>query len=579
MLENALLKELQKLRESSRYAVAQGDSYEIDAFKQYMHVERNVEKKLKEIIIKCSTSENAQLILLCGNVGDGKSHMLSHLHKELSNELSKFFIHNDATESHNPNETSNDTLYKLLFDFKDTRFQSAKQKVILAINLGTLSKFLDRYEDEFTSLKAYIQTNSILDIDIVDNEIFNDKSCFHHINFTDYQMYSLTNDGPKSEVISQFLSKVISTSEENPIYQGYLKHKANFPVSLLCPILYNYEFLFEEQNRNVITELIIKAIVESKEIVSVRSLLNFIYDIIVPINLSDISQDSYNDYIGKMSIEYFFSSIIPSYLFEHGELSSLMEKFVYLDPCSQRTAELDDVLLKLINSENPLDIFKENIKLEYFKNFKVKIDKKVSRRELSRLFMRLNYFSNYGTSNHLQDIDFNDYMLWLFYFNNNESSYIKKIYSLAGIAAQNWNGDPKTNAKVIINVGKRQTDYRVFKDFNIRPDVNTTISKQTTELDKFLQEFTLSFKIGNYENVKIHIDFRLFKILRMVELGYRPNKKDNNNYVYFVNLINKLISYNNEEADLYIDEVNIGKPIDYKFSRDLFGTYTFKKIV
>lgn len=64
----------------------------------------------------------------------------------------------------------------------------------------------------------------------------------------------------------------------------------------------------------------------------------------------------------------------------------------------------------------------------------------------------------------------------------------------------------------------------------------------------------------------------------MISQGYRPNKKDNNNYVYFVNSINLLINQNNNKAPLYIDEVNIGKAVDYKFSKDTFSGYKFQVI-
>ncbi|RTY72475.1 DNA phosphorothioation-dependent restriction protein DptF [Flavobacterium sp. LS1R10] len=184
MTTNPLLEELKKLRESSKYAVAQGTSSNLNGFKKYLHIERDVEKKLKNIISKASESDKAQLLLVCGNVGDGKSHILSHLHDELKSIISQFTIHNDATESHNPNESSNETLYKLLQGFKDDKIGASKDKIILAINLGTLSKFIEEYGDEFKILKEYISTNKILDTDLIHNDEYDNKSNFHHVNFT-----------------------------------------------------------------------------------------------------------------------------------------------------------------------------------------------------------------------------------------------------------------------------------------------------------------------------------------------------------------------------------------------------------
>jgi DNA phosphorothioation-dependent restriction protein DptF len=163
MITNPLLEELKKLRESSKYAVAQGTSSNLNSFKKYLHIERDVELKLKEIILQSSKVDKAQLVLVCGNVGDGKSHVLSYLHDELKDTISQFIIHNDATESHNPNESSNETLYKLLQGFKDSAISSSKDKIILAINLGTLSKYVEEFGDEFTVLKDYISDSKILD--------------------------------------------------------------------------------------------------------------------------------------------------------------------------------------------------------------------------------------------------------------------------------------------------------------------------------------------------------------------------------------------------------------------------------
>ena len=194
--------------------------------------------------------------------------------------------------------------------------------------------------------------------------------------------------------------------------------------------------------------------------------------------------------------------------------------------------------------------------------------------------MRLNYFENYFKNDYLKDVDFEEYLIWLYHYNNNNREYVKKIYDLVAHAARNWNGDPKTNGKVIINVGKKQTQYRVFKDFELIPDVSVMQKeKKETQIDKFTQEFALSFKINNEtEQIKIHVDFSLFKILKMISQGYRPNKKDNNNYVYFVNSVNILINQNNDKAPLYIDEVNIGQAVDYKFSKDTFSGYKFQVI-
>jgi DNA phosphorothioation-dependent restriction protein DptF len=580
MTKNPLLEELKKLRESSKYAVAQGTHSNLNKFKKYLHIEREVEKKLKTIITKASENNNSQLLMICGNVGDGKSHILSHLHDELKDVISQFIIHNDATESHNPNESSNETLYKLLEGFKDERLIESKDKIILAINLGTLSKFIEEYGDEFKILKEYINTNKILDTDLIHNDEFDTASNFHHVNFTDYHIYSLTENGAVSDIINTLLEKIVFENEANTIYKAYQEYKEIVGDKMYCPILYNYEFLFNKINRTIVSQLIIKAIIKSKEIVSLRTLLNFVYDILVPVDLSNIIQSDYFKVIDKMSGPEFFSNLIPNYLFEHPELSSLFEKIESLDPCTNRNSDTDDILLTLINTEQIFTLFSKHIN----KSFLYKIESKIiqssnHKTELSKLFIRLNYFSNYLEQKHLLDFDYDEYLVWLFHYNNHNPNFIKKIYELVENAARNWNGDPKTNGKVIINVGKKQTQFRVFKDFELLPDVDISNEKFDVQINKFTQEFSLCFKINNEKDfIKTHVDFSLFKILKMISKGYRPNKKDNNNYVYFVNSINTLINQNNNKAPLYIDEVNIGKAADYKFSKDTFSGYKFQVI-
>jgi DNA phosphorothioation-dependent restriction protein DptF len=577
-ISNPLIEELKKLRESSKYAVAQGTHSNLNEFKKYLHIEREVEKKLKTIITHASVNNKSQLLLVCGNVGDGKSHILSHLDDELKDVISQFTIHNDATESHNPNETSNETLYKLLEGFKDDKLQESNDKIILAINLGTLSKFIEEYTDEFKCLKKYILHNKILDTDLIHNDEFDATSNFHHVNFTDYHLYSLTSEGAISELITTLFERIVAENDSNSLYKAYVSCKEILADEISCPILYNYEFLFSENNRQIIAQLIIKAIVKSKEIVSLRTLLNFIYDIIVPVDLADLNTTDYAQRISNFNSSEFLANLLPNYIFEHPELSSLFEKIEHLDPCLTRDAATDEVLLSLMNASNPVSLFKEHIDSAYINTIQSRLaSTPIVKNSLARFYIRLNFFSNYYKSNSLKEVDYEEYLIWLYHYNINNPIYIEKIYGLVDVAVRNWNGDAKTNGKVIINVGKKQTKFRVFKDFDPIPDVNLKPKSSAAILHKFMQEFGLTYKINEAkESLKIHVDYSLFKTLKMVSKGYRPNKKDNNNFVYFVNAITTLTNQNNQKASLYIDEINIGKAVDYQFSKNPFGGYTFQ---
>lgn len=573
-----LFEELKKLRESSKNAVANGSSYNLDQFKEYMHIQREVEKELVDKIKQCSSSTNAQLLMVCGNVGDGKSHILSYLNQELKDELSKFIIHNDATESHNPNERSNDTLNRLLEEFKDVNIMKSSKKIILAINLGTLNNFIQEYGSEYAELIKYVSSNNILDTDLVQDDNSNENSNFRHVNFTDYHIYSLTENGPISLTISTLLAKLVSKDQNNPIYRAYTEYISNYSFSIYCPIRYNYEFLFKEANQDTIINLIIQAVVKNKVILSVRSLLNFLFDLIVPVGLRYEDIDLYTNQINKMLEVEYLSYLIPNYLFEHPELSSLFESIYKLDPCVKRYSVLDSCLIQLVNSDNPVKIFIESIGEDAVKGIEEKIrSEKISKNDLTKLFIRLNFFGNRREVLHLSDPYFEEYMKYLFYFNNNEKKTTQHIYNLIRESGRRWYGDPKKNKKVVLNLGRNQSKYRVFKDF-IAIALNKNLAeKHDNNLVKFVQEFPLDFKLdGQSKNNIIHVDYGLYEILNRVLKGYRPNKMDNNNFISFVYFINKLINQENENAALEIDKVNIGKAVDYELTKDSFGEYKFQ---
>lgn len=107
-MENCkLVDELNRLRKSSRDSIdGIGD---FGDFKKYMHISRNVEEELIEILHKIEVSGRKSLVLLCGSAGDGKSHLLSYLKNDLKL-LDNYVVYNDATESSAPSKTAIETL-------------------------------------------------------------------------------------------------------------------------------------------------------------------------------------------------------------------------------------------------------------------------------------------------------------------------------------------------------------------------------------------------------------------------------------------------------------------------------------
>ena len=248
---------LSRLRKSSKDAVVSANFS--DTYTMYMHVDRPVQEAFVSILKETYNSDHAELILLCGSVGDGKSHMLSYCREKYPEMMSKYNIHNDSTASFYIDKPASYTLAELMEDYTDEKLHTSNKKVILAINLGTLNNFLEEDRDNrFGTLKKYVEKAGILDLHIGTDS--NDKY-FHSVNFADYHLYELTKNGPESEYVTGIMSKITSTDENNVFYSEYCSCCQNCDVRHMCPVKANYELLSNDEVKAGLIRVLSEAIV------------------------------------------------------------------------------------------------------------------------------------------------------------------------------------------------------------------------------------------------------------------------------------------------------------------------------
>lgn len=357
---NCLISILNKLKTSSKEAVEGIDNF--SDFKEYMHVNRKVETEFKELVYQANNIEKPQLILLCGSVGDGKSHLISYFKKNKYEIINNFDIHNDATESLDPKKTSIQTLNDVLRDFSDENIGNNTKKLILAINLGTLTNFIDsEYGNRFTRLKKYIENQKILEQDITDNK-FNKDSYFQCINFTDFHMYTLTSEGPKSKYIRDIFDRVFSKEANNPFYNKYKDACCSECINYSrCPIKENYENLLRDVLKENIIQKLIETIVKNKVIISTRSLLNFMYDIVVDSSLDNITEEKLFKKIMKYDFIDYLKSLTANIIYDNKDTSNIIASMNAIDPLNIRNEELDQLLVNLNNTERICDYFKKYV--------------------------------------------------------------------------------------------------------------------------------------------------------------------------------------------------------------------------
>jgi len=578
--KKCLIQELSRLKESSKEAVE--GLGEFTPFKRYMHIEREAQKELQDLIFKANESNKAQLILVCGSVGDGKSHIISYFNNNYPDVMKNFTLHNDATESLEPNKTSMDTLNEVLDSFSDKKIEESNEKFILAINLGTLNNFIDsKYGDRFSILKNYVQDKKILETSI-ESSTFDENSSFQFVNFSDYHIFTLKDGKVYSKYIESLITKIVDSSEYNIFYKSYKKHCTECSNCNCCPIKANYELLSNEKVQEAIVELLVQCIIKKKIIISTRALLNFMYELIVPRSYIDVNSPIFKKDIYKLNNLNYIKSLMPNIIFNHKELSFIFEALNSLDPLNVRNQKVDDFIIEFNNSTDILPYFKQYI--DYPKGYIDKVNKidfeetedKKIRLELLKLFIRSYYICGKGNVFSLKDYIYEDYMKSVYYWNRGDKKDLKQLYDNVKNGIVKWNGEAE-KGQINVFMGKNQIKYKVSEDLELKVDTSNLPKREETDIKKFITTLKLKYKNEKLEKAyEIDVDFSLYQLLIQVINGYRPNKRDKNQFIKF---INKLEETGSQNEKLIFTEKNREVNKKYKLEYDTeFEFYRFVEI-
>ncbi|WP_339197350.1 DNA phosphorothioation-dependent restriction protein DptF [Paenibacillus sp. FSL P4-0176] len=580
---------LKRCKQSSKEAVENLERF--SEFKKYMHVQRPVEKELENCIINANQTNEPQLILVCGGVGDGKSHILSYLKDKYDflADPAKFYLHNDATESFSPRKTSIETLAKVLKPFSDQEIgKSGSKTIVLAINLGALNNFIDAEEGkEFTRLREFVHAKRIMESVIIE-EVSQDDHIFKYVNFSDYHMYELTENGPRSSFIRGILQRITQDTEHNPFYKAYLREKAEYPeLTLKNPIIQNYELLQYEDIQGKIIDLLIQAMVKEKLIISTRALLDFIYNVIVPASMDNIEHEKLMQVIKNQDFQSYTSCLLPFQLFDREDASAIHQAINHINPTQYRTELLDEHLIDFKSKKDGAYLFTQFIdvnRTSYFEKSLVphspwkEEDKKNNsfRNELVKLFVYLYYLIPREQHDSFKDRVYDQYMQYLFYWNKRSWSKLSKLYREdVRDAIYKWNGEGQ-GGLIYVQIGQPQTQYYALQKLEIEPALERVEPRAEEILVKFLPMLTIAFRPKGGSPVEIDIDYSLYSLLIRIKNGYRPNKKDKFQYIKFVEFIDQLSSNGNDKNELIFESKKFGKSQRYRLTYDdLFNQYSY----
>ncbi|MFK0522844.1 DNA phosphorothioation-dependent restriction protein DptF [Paenibacillus illinoisensis] len=583
---------LKRCKQSSKEAVENLEGF--SEFKKYMHVQRPVEKELEHHINDANQSNQAQLILVCGGVGDGKSHILSFLKDKYAflTDSDRFYLHNDATESFSPRKTSIETLAEVLKPFSDEEIgKEQKMNIVLAINLGALNNFIDADEGKkFTRLKDYVHAKKIMDSVVIEEESVDDH-IFKYVNFSDYHMYELTENGPQSSYIKGILQKITQKSDYNPFYQAYLREKNDYSeITQKNPIIQNYELLQHDDIQEKIIDLLIQSMVKEKLIISTRALLDFIYNILVPSSMDNVEHEKLMELIEDQDFQSYTACLLPFQLFDREDASTIHQAINHINPTQYRTEMLDQHLIDFKSRKDGAYLFSQYIDVNRAPYFAKSLvpnspwkseDKKnnLFKNDLIKLFVYLYYLIPREPHNSFEDQVYNQYMNYLFHWNRKSWSKLSKLYREdVRDAIYKWNGEGH-GGLIYVQIGQPQTHYYALRKLEIEPALERVDPRQEETLMKFLPMLTIAFRPKGGEPVEIDIDFSLYSLLIRIKNGYRPNKKDKFQFIKFVEFIEQLSSKGNDKNELIFESKKFGKSQRYRLTYDdLFNQYSFTEM-
>lgn len=524
------LKQINMLRSSSKETVVHANSF--DAFPKYMHTERSIEKKIIDAIEQLDQQPKKQLILLAGSVGDGKSHLLSFLKAKYPIQFEQINVHNDATESHDPEESSIHTLEKVLQEFNDD--QIAQKHTIVAINIGVLHNFYHKQQEkqQFNRLRTFIEESGVFDIKpkkTVEHEQF------QLYNFASDKIFQLSVQGASSPFLEEILRKICADHPDNPIYQAW-KHDIEAGYTTMAH--FNYELLKNSTVQKHVLQKLYHIMLLDKVLLSTRAFYHFIFTIVVPtIQEMDNTKTSFD-----------LEHALPNLLFNHPERSTLLEHIHQIDPLNMRDQQTDDSITKLhIITDKWNYISKELQGSEtdhhpLAKIYQPFIQNKIAQNDLISLSKFVVRAKDLIASTIYSD--YHEFIGYLYSYYKGKPNDLAQLFEILKCAFVKWKGSPKKDYYFITNDVTRA--YRVALNLKLKENVGPDFdqSKDATEITQFQNFMTVG-----YGNVLFELDFHLFTLLKRVQGGYRPNAAELNSAIQFEDFYKQLIGKSEEESE------------------------------
>lgn len=520
------IEQLTVLQTSSIESVVHADVF--TNFQHYMHVERPIQKQFIAALETAEASSEANLVMLCGSVGDGKSHLISYVQEAYPNLLNSetCFIHNDSTESYNFSEDELETLERVLAPFEAGAVDP--KTTVIAINLGVLHNFYMKHEHtgKFEKVLRVIEKS----------EVFTTQQDYFHaendhatlLNFAGVQPYELSVEGIHSSFFNDIIERVSRPSQENPFYRLW-EQEWNSGERTAAHI--NYHLLQDEKMRDALVKVLVEAMVKRKLFLSTRALYNLLYDVLVPLDNKHAVQPE---------------QLLPYLLFERPDRSDLLHALHELDPIKRRDERFDKRLSEYMLTSEPIKMIKQYLSDD---ESYLKLWESADYMEESylKLFLRHYYLLNHD---HLNE-RYHQFLKYLYHYYIGEGGVIGDFFDYLDQVIKSWIGSPIDGYLYVQPISKNE--YSVAVPFKGQQDIGHLYGQfQNDEtLNRFIPELTVGYEVEGTP-ILISLDFTLFELIIHVAEGLRPGQQDYNEAIQFMEFYKELIRHSDQTKDLII---------------------------
>lgn len=580
---------MEGLKSSSNLSVA---NEKFSKFNEYMHIPSKMDARLKSII-DAAKGRTKSLVLVCGNSGDGKSHLIANFIEQgiiIPNE--EFNVYIDATSSDRKGMRANEKLREKLDEFSDAKLaDNVAYRLVVAINLGVLNDFIKNYEEEYTALKKYIDEQGLFDnipawkYKLMEQETHEQESYyFGHVDFTSFHRYEIGMNGTDTEFITGLLEKVVGNNQDNLIYGAYNTACKTCPNMTNCPVCWNYRELVENKKlREFIVETLVRTIIKSNLSPSVREINDFFYEIIVgrtfeedeilrkslgrlvhlvqnsTLNLMFESNDGLTQFTSKEDVLGVAERKCDKQLIALN-LKPDFEKWLI-----EEAAVISPLFIQIYNN---ILFCKSNSARQY----------KEKEQEIKQSVYKL-YIRMQAVSEQTQDVKYNKFLQFLYYYNVGKENKCKEVIQLIKDCVYLWNGrlgdKSGNNIKTGVIVGRSSARYYLFKKMEISFAENPKIValNDGEEFPNFSSVMRFGFKLKDKGKIiTLDVDYELYAFLLEVKAGYVPTNSDKKKNVKYDTFVRRIIAESDSDTYVY-SRVEDG--ITYRITKDDFGDYKF----